>query len=66
MDFETMLRFSKEFALVWFFIAFIVVVAWAYWPSNKKTFESMGRLPLEDDMEPCAEEVVTHHGSLDK
>ncbi|MBF0455579.1 MAG: cbb3-type cytochrome c oxidase subunit 3 [Magnetococcales bacterium] len=44
-----MLRFSKEFSLVWFFLIFIGVVAWAYLPSHKKGFEDAGQRVLDED-----------------
>jgi cytochrome c oxidase cbb3-type subunit IV len=49
MEFDTMLRYSKEFSLLWFFLIFIGIVAWAYWPSHKKQFEDEGKKLLEDD-----------------
>ncbi|MBF0614309.1 MAG: cbb3-type cytochrome c oxidase subunit 3 [Magnetococcales bacterium] len=48
MDFDTLIRFSKQFGLVWFFVLFVAIVAWAYWPGNKKRFEQEGRSILED------------------
>ena len=49
MDFETLLRFSKEFSLVWFFLVFIGVVAWAYWPSHQDEFNKVALRLLDDD-----------------
>ena len=49
MDFDSMLRLSKEFSLVWFFLIFVGVVAWAYWPGHKKRFEDEGNRLLDDD-----------------
>jgi cytochrome c oxidase cbb3-type subunit IV len=49
MDFDSLLLFSKQFSLVWFFLIFIGVVAWAYWPSHKKGFEDAGNRQLDDD-----------------
>lgn len=49
MDFDTLLQFSKQFALVWFFLIFLGVVVWAYWPGHKQRFEEEGNRMLEDD-----------------
>jgi cytochrome c oxidase cbb3-type subunit IV len=49
MDFETILRFSKQFSLIWFFLIFVAIVLWAYWPSHKKRFEDEGKRLLEED-----------------
>ena len=37
--------------LVLLVVAFVIVVAWVYWPSNKKRFDEASRIPLEDDKE---------------
>nr|CRH06228.1 putative Cytochrome c oxidase, Cbb3-type, subunit Q (ccoQ) [Candidatus Magnetococcus massalia] len=42
---------SKEVGLVWFFLTFIAIIAWAYWPSNKKELEDQARVPMDDDDE---------------
>ncbi len=34
---------------VWGMILFLGIVAWAFWPSNKKKLESYGQIPLDDD-----------------
>ncbi|MBF0447058.1 MAG: cbb3-type cytochrome c oxidase subunit 3 [Magnetococcales bacterium] len=44
-----MLSFSKQFSLIWFFLLFVAVVAWAYWPSHKKRFEDQAGKLLEED-----------------
>lgn len=49
MDFDTMLSFSKQFALVWFFLIFVAILLWAYWPSRKKRFEDDGKRLLDND-----------------
>ncbi|MBF0625216.1 MAG: cbb3-type cytochrome c oxidase subunit 3 [Magnetococcales bacterium] len=49
MEFETINRLAKEFALVWFFLLFVGIVLWAFWPGNRKRFEQAGRMALDDD-----------------
>ena len=50
---ETVVWFSKSFGLIWMMILFIGITAYAYWPSNRKTFERLGKSILEDEDTPC-------------
>jgi cytochrome c oxidase cbb3-type subunit 4 len=36
-------------ALLLFFVLFVGVLIYAFWPGNKKRFERAARLPLEQD-----------------
>jgi cytochrome c oxidase cbb3-type subunit 4 len=49
MDFEAILGPLKLFSLISVIIAFIGVVAFALWPSKKKSFDEAARLPLNED-----------------
>jgi cbb3-type cytochrome oxidase subunit 3 len=49
MDFEAMLGPLKLFSLLSVIIAFTGVVAFAMWPSKKKSFDEAARLPLNED-----------------
>lgn len=49
MEFNALVLFSKQFALVWFFLLFVGILIWAFWPGNKKKFEDAGRMILDDD-----------------
>jgi cbb3-type cytochrome oxidase subunit 3 len=49
MVFDWLLTHSKEFALVWFFVVFVAIVIWAFWPGNKRKFEEIGRGILDDE-----------------
>jgi cytochrome c oxidase cbb3-type subunit 4 len=46
-------RFLAEFAqtwgLVYFVTVFLLVIAYAFWPSNKNKFDQAGRMPLRED-----------------
>ena len=33
----------------WLMVVFVGIVAWAFWPKNKKKLEQYGRIPLDDD-----------------
>ena len=35
--------------LIFFVVLFLAIVAYALWPSNKKTFDRMASLPMQDD-----------------
>jgi cytochrome c oxidase cbb3-type subunit 4 len=39
----------KQLWVLWFFLLFAGIVAWAFWPGNKQRLEAQGRIPLEDD-----------------
>ncbi|WP_081436283.1 cbb3-type cytochrome oxidase subunit 3 [Magnetococcus marinus] len=45
---DSLISLSKQVGLVWFFLAFIGIVAWAYWPSNKKKLDEAGKIPFDD------------------
>ncbi|HVP37800.1 MAG TPA: CcoQ/FixQ family Cbb3-type cytochrome c oxidase assembly chaperone [Candidatus Saccharimonadales bacterium] len=36
-------------AMILFMVAFLLVVAWVFWPSRRRELEEARRLPLEDD-----------------
>ncbi|MBF0417813.1 MAG: cbb3-type cytochrome c oxidase subunit 3 [Magnetococcales bacterium] len=48
MDFNTLVSFTRQFGLVWFFVLFVAIVVWAYWPGNKKRYEQEGKKILEE------------------
>lgn len=50
-DFNAWMALSKQIALIIFFSVFVGIVAWAYWPGNRKRFEKMGRTMLDEDDE---------------
>ena len=35
--------------LLFFFVVFVAVAAWAYWPANKTMLESYKDIPLRED-----------------
>jgi len=34
---------------LWLFLVFVAIVAWAFWPKNKRRFERQGEIPFKDD-----------------
>ncbi|MBF0427999.1 MAG: cbb3-type cytochrome c oxidase subunit 3 [Magnetococcales bacterium] len=51
MEFNALVQFTQQFALVWFFLLFCGILLWAFWPGNKKRFEREGQKILEEDNE---------------
>ncbi|HIJ85610.1 MAG: hypothetical protein HW380_1595 [Magnetococcales bacterium] len=49
MDFEKMVLLSKEFSLILFFLLFLAIVIWAFWPGNRQRFEKEGEKILDED-----------------
>jgi len=37
--------------VVWLVLIFLAIVAWAYWPRNRKRLQSHADIPLKDDIE---------------
>ncbi len=42
-------EFAQTWGLVYFVLIFLGVVAYAFWPSNKKKFDDASRIPLDKD-----------------
>lgn len=51
MSYEDVLAFSQSWGGVYFMAMFLVALAYALWPSNRKGFQEASRIPLEDDGE---------------
>ena len=49
MQYEQVAHFAATYGLIYLVLLFIVALAYAFWPSNKKKFENAARLPLEED-----------------
>jgi cytochrome c oxidase cbb3-type subunit IV len=52
MTYEAASVFAQTVVLVLFVALFIVVLAYVFWPGNKKGFDEAAQLPLEDDDKP--------------
>lgn len=37
------------FGLLFFFLIFLGIFGWAYWPTNKSELEELKNIPLEND-----------------
>lgn len=51
MTFDQLHLWSKEFALIWFFVLFVVIVLWVYRPGGKRTYDAAARGILDDEDE---------------
>jgi cytochrome c oxidase cbb3-type subunit 4 len=49
MTYEQVASITQVAALLLFFVLFVGVLIYAFWPGNKKRFERAARLPLEQD-----------------
>jgi cytochrome c oxidase cbb3-type subunit 4 len=47
--YKNLAEFAQTWGLLYFVIIFLLVVAFAFWPSRKKHFEEAARLPLRED-----------------
>ncbi len=42
-------HFAQSWGLLYFFIVFCAVVIFVMWPSRKKQYEDVARMPLRED-----------------
>ncbi len=42
-------EFAQSWGLIYFVGVFLLVIAYALWPSNKKKFDEAARMPLRED-----------------
>jgi cytochrome c oxidase cbb3-type subunit 4 len=47
--YKVLAEFAQTWGLVYFVIVFLLVVAYAFWPSKKKSFDDAARIPLKED-----------------
>jgi cytochrome c oxidase cbb3-type subunit 4 len=50
---DTLVWFSKSFGLLYLVGLSIIVVIYAYWPSNKQHFDQAADAILHDEDKPC-------------
>jgi cytochrome c oxidase cbb3-type subunit 4 len=46
--YEDVLAFAQSWGAVYFSVMFVVALAYALWPSNKKRFDEAAQIPLEE------------------
>ncbi|HWV51053.1 cbb3-type cytochrome c oxidase subunit 3 [Pseudorhodoplanes sp.] len=47
--YKTLAEFAQTWGLVYFVTVFLLVVVYAFWPSNKEKFDEAARMPLRED-----------------
>ena len=48
-SYEFFAQIAQTWGLVYFFVLFIAVLAYALWPSRQKQFDENARMPLRED-----------------
>lgn len=49
MTFENVSVFAQTYGLVYLFVMFMIVVAYALWPKNKDKFDEAANIPFEEE-----------------
>lgn len=52
MDYDTLVAFSKSWGLLYLMAFFLVVIVYAFWPSNRKRFNRAKKSILDRDDKP--------------
>jgi cytochrome c oxidase cbb3-type subunit 4 len=47
--YRALAEFAQTWGLAYFVVVFLIVVAYALWPSRKRQFEEAARIPLRED-----------------
>jgi len=47
--YKMLAEFAQTWGLVYFLVIFLVVLAYALWPSMKQRFDEYARMPLRED-----------------
>jgi cytochrome c oxidase cbb3-type subunit IV len=47
--YRTLAEFAQTWGLAYFVAMFLVVLAYAFWPSRKQQFDDAARMPLRED-----------------
>ncbi len=48
MTYQDASEFSQTYGMIYLFILFLIVVAYALWPKNKDKFEKAAQIPFEE------------------
>ena len=49
MTYETMSRIAQQGGAIYFFLMFLVGVAYAFWPRKREEFKRVARLPFDEE-----------------
>ena len=47
MNYDAIVTITQSLALVFFVTLFVVIVAYVFWPGNRRKFEDAAQLPFE-------------------
>jgi len=47
--YKMLAEFAQTYGLVYFVVVFLIVLAYALWPSRQKQFDEAARMPLRED-----------------
>lgn len=47
--YKALAEFAQTYGLVYFVVVFLIVLAYALWPSRKRQFDEAARIPLSED-----------------
>jgi cytochrome c oxidase cbb3-type subunit IV len=47
--YQTLSEFAQTWGLLYFVVIFLVVLAYALWPSRQRQFDEAARIPLRED-----------------
>jgi cytochrome c oxidase cbb3-type subunit 4 len=47
--YEWLARFAQWAGALYFFLFFLAILAYAFWPRNRARFEEAARIPLRED-----------------
>ena len=47
--YELLARFAQSAGTLYFFLLFLAVLGYAFWPANKERFDEAARTPLRED-----------------
>ena len=47
--FDQVQEFVHSWGVVYFTVMFLIALAYAYWPKNKKRFNDAAQIPLKDE-----------------
>jgi cytochrome c oxidase cbb3-type subunit 4 len=66
MDHDFTVWFSKSFGLFYLIVLSVIIVAYAYWPSNKKRFDEAAHSILGDEDKPHRDRPIRDQPNGDK
>ncbi|MDH3580798.1 MAG: cbb3-type cytochrome c oxidase subunit 3 [Hyphomicrobiales bacterium] len=52
MNYDAVVTITQSLALVFFVTLFVVIVAYVFWPGNRRKFEDAAKLPFEPGEAP--------------